>query len=142
MQNFSKLKTTLIAALCVTMTCGTISAQDTDLSAQRNEALQFLPVNGEKIDHNGIIVNPTPHEITLRQNNGALDVSAGISIDDKKHKFSGDVAFAGQFGDDPVKLTIDFGNKPAKKAGIEPISGAYALTIDSNGITVTGYDST
>ena len=111
MQNFSKLKTTLIAALCVTMTCGTISAQDTDLSAQRNEAIQFLPVNGEKIDHNGIIVNPTPHEITLRQNNGALDVSAGISIDDKKHKFSGDVAFAGQFGDDPVKLTIDFGNR-------------------------------
>ena len=106
MQNFSKLKTTLIAALCVTMTCGTISAQDTDLSAQRNEALQFLPVNGEKIDHNGIIVNPTPHEITLRQNNGALDVSAGISIDDKKHKFAGDVAFAGQFGDGPVKLTI------------------------------------
>lgn len=142
MQNFSKLKTTLIAALCVTMTCGTISAQDTDLSAQRNEALQFLPVNGEKIDHNGIIVNPTPHEITLRQNNGALDVSAGISIDDKKHKFSGDVAFAGQFGDDPVKLTIDFGKKLAKKAGIEPISGAYALTIDSNGITVTGYDET
>ena len=88
MQNISKLKTTLIAALCVTMTCGTISAQDTDLSAQRKEALQFLPVNGEKIDHDGIIINPTPHKITLRQNNGALDVSAGISIDDKKHKFS------------------------------------------------------
>ena len=42
--------------------CGTFSAQESefDLASQRSEAQDVFAVPGKKLDHKGIIINPTP----------------------------------------------------------------------------------
>lgn len=137
MKNKKKLLTTFIASILV---CGNIFAQDTDfdLSSQRSESQDVAKVPGQKIDHKGLIINPTPQNITIDQS-GELDITKGIQLGDKKGKFSQDFKFT-TLDKKGVKLTIDFGEKLAKKHGIKDISGAYSLTINKNGILITGYD--
>ena len=59
----------LAAWVAGALICGNLSAQETDfdLSSQRSEAQNILPVPGKKTDHQGIVISPTPHQITLRQ---------------------------------------------------------------------------
>lgn len=137
MANKRNLLTALAAGILL---CGNLSAQENefDLSAQRSESQDVLKVPGQKLDHKGLIINPTPHHLQLDQS-GKLDFSGGIRLTDKQGKFSNDLGFitAGKKG---AKLTIDFGPEAAAKAGVKDISGAYALTISPKGIAITGYD--
>lgn len=138
MAKSKKLLTALAAGVFL---CGNLAAQENgfDLGSQRSESQHVMMVPGQKLDHKGLIINPTPHHMTLG-NGGKLDLSKGVSLTDKQGKFAGDLGFvtAGKKG---AKLTIDFGPEIAAKAGVKDISGAYALSIGKKGITITGYDA-
>lgn len=129
-----------VAALACTLLGGSAFAQEAefDLSSQRSEAQDVFVIPGKKIDHQGIIINPTPQQMSVDRA-ASLDVSAGLVVIDKKKCFSGDLSFITP-QKKGVKLTIDFGGKAAVRQGIKPLSGAYAMTIDKRGIRIMGYD--
>lgn len=129
-----------MAGVICAMACSNLLAQETefDLSSQRLEIQQVLPVPGKKIDHQGIIINPTPHKLTVVRNN-MLDIAGGLVLKDKQEKFAEDLKFL-TLTKKGVKLTIDFGKKVALKQGVREISGAYTMRIDKKGITIVGYD--
>lgn len=129
-----------MAGVICAMACSNLLAQETefDLSSQRLEIQQVLPVPGKKIDHQGIIINPTPHKLTVDRNN-MLDIAGGLVLKDKQEKFAEDLKFL-TLTKKGVKLTIDFGKKVALKQGVKEISGAYTMRIDKKGVTIVGYD--
>lgn len=129
----------MAGAICA-LACSNLLAQEAefDLSSQRLEIQQVLPVPGKKIDHQGIIINPTPHKLTVDRNN-MLDMTSGLVLKDKQDKFSQDLGFI-PLAKKGVKLTIDFGKKAALKQGVKEVSGAYAMHIDKKGISIVGYD--
>lgn len=125
----------MLAALCGTMT---ISADDFDLTSQRGEVQEFNAVPGHKVDHQGLIINPTPQSIQ-RPNNGILNATGGFALNDRQQKFGRDLDFINHNAKG-LPLNIDFGEKQAAKAGVKPVSGAYLLNIGPKGIDITGYD--
>lgn len=139
MKKTSYKKSLIAGAMCL-LSCSNLLAQEAefDLSSQRLEIQDVLPVPGKKIDHQGIIINPTPHQLAVDRSN-TLDISTGLVLKDKQNKFSGDLEFLSLTGKG-VKLTIDFGKKAALKQGVKEVSGAYAMHIGKKGITITGYD--
>ena len=111
------------------------SAQDNDfdLNSQRSEKQDVLPVSGKKIDHHGLVINPTPQQIEVSQTD-RLNASQGFSITDSKKRFSQHLVQAGiKQNAKGCRLTIDFGEKAARKANVKASSGAYALTINKKG---------
>ncbi len=128
------------AGIACALMYGGASAQEAefDLSSQRSEIQNVLPVPGKKLDHKGIIINPTPQVMTL-SGGKHLDISGGIAVKDKQKTFANDLDFVTLNGKG-VKLNIDFGAKAARKLGVKETSGAYALTIDEKGISIMGYD--
>ena len=131
----------IIAVVACALACGNLAAQETDfdLASQRSEVQSVLPVTGKKLDHQGIIINPTPHQISVDRTN-VWDVSGGFALKDKQKKFAGDFGFT-TIAKKGVKLSVDFGGKAAAKAGVKEVSGAYALTVDKKGVTIVGYDA-
>ena len=130
----------LLTALLAAAFSG-VQAQDDgfDLSSQRGEKQDVNVVPGKKLDHHGIVINPTPHNFNV-QTDVLLNLANGVNIVDKQHKFADDLGFlkANKKG---VRLTIDFGVKQAQKAGLKKmVSGAYLLTADKKGINIVGYD--
>ena len=93
------------------------SAQDNDfdLNSQRSEKQDVLPVSGKKIDHHGLVINPTPQQIEVSQTD-RLNASQGFSIKDSKKRFSQHLVQAGiKQNAKGCRLTIDFGEKAAVK---------------------------
>lgn len=131
---------TLFAALLMATLATNVQAQENgfDLNAQRKESQEVNMIPGKKIDHQGIVVNPTPHLFNVDKTKW-LDLAQGVAVVDKKGKFADDVKFltAAKNG---VKMTIDFGMKLAAKSGVKPVTGAYKMTINEKGIAITGYD--
>ena len=80
------------ASAALLLMSGNVNAQEEsfDLSSQRSEIQDVLPVPGKKIDHNGIIVNPVPHKMTIDSKN-TLDVSLGFNVNDRQNKFGNDL---------------------------------------------------
>lgn len=128
-------KVILAAMLMAAFAQGT---QAQDLSGQRSEKQDVHMIPGKKLDHHGLIVSPTPHLLNVDAAN-RLDLQKGVKVIDKKGKFADDVKFltANAKG---IRLTIDFGEKLAAKAGVKPVSGAYSLKADAKGIQIVGYD--
>ena len=60
-----KHKKLIITWMACASVCMNLSAQDADfdLSSQRSEAQDVLAVPGKKLDHQGIIINPMPHQL-------------------------------------------------------------------------------
>lgn len=111
---------------------------DFDFSTQRGESQVVNHVPGKKIDHKGLIINPTPHEISVDKS-AKLPFAQGFAIKDAKKNFTTDLAFLTQ-NVKGVKFSIDFGAKLAAKAKVKAVSGAYALNINKNGVSIIGYD--
>lgn len=130
----------LTALATATLACGSVSAQESefDLTSQRSESQNVLMVPGKKLDHKGLIINPTPHHLTVLENE-KLDIANGISLKDKQKKFANDLGFL-SLGKKGATLTLDFGAKAATKHGVKNISGAYAMSISNKGISIIGYD--
>ena len=137
MTNYKK---TLFAGIAGVLMCSNLYAQETnfDLSSQRSEKQDVLPVPGRKIDHQGLVINPTPQKLSLIGNE-KLDISQGFILKDKQKKFTNDLNFV-TFNKNGAKLIVDFGKKVAEKQKVKDVSGAYALNIHKNGISITGYD--
>ena len=136
----TKNRKTIVALLAMIFTCGTHYAQDTgfDLSTQRSESQDILDVPGEKIDHKGLIINPTPHVLNTTEGK-QLNISKGISLKDIKGGFANDLSFV-SLTKKGTSLAIDYGADIAAKHGVKAVSGAYALEINNKGINIIGYD--
>lgn len=134
------IKSALAAALAVAVSTVPVVAQDDgfDLASQRGEVQEFNPVNGHKIDHKGLVINPTPQSIEWPYT-GILNASGGFKVKDKQKSFSDDLGFLKQ-APKGLPLEIDYGVKQAKKAGVKDVEGAYVLNIGPNDVKITGYD--
>ena len=127
------------------MFCSNASAQDNefDLSSQRGEKQDVVTIPGKKVDHQGLIINPTPHNLLKAE--GSLDVRRGYRLVDKKKRFSlqqAQLAAEGiKFAADGVKLVVDFDAQKAVKNGVKATSGAYTMSIGNKGVTILGYDA-
>lgn len=130
----------MTAGLLSTALCSAAWAQDTefDLSSQRSEIQDVLPVPGHKADHKGWTVNPTPQQMVFK-GTGALDVTRGFQLKDRQHRFTADLSFL-TLNKKGIRLTIDYGARIAGKSQVRPVSGAYALTVGDKGVSITGYD--
>lgn len=117
-----------------------LSAQDDefDLSSQRSESQFVNPVPGNKVDHNGLVINPTPHEMEVSQTK-VLNIGRGLRLEDVKGKFKDDLGFA-KLRYAGIDFKIDYGKKAVKKYGVRPVSGAYVLQINLDGVVIAGYD--
>jgi len=139
MKRMNCKKSLAIWTACVCI-CGSLWAQETDfdLTTQRSEAQDIWAVPGKKLDHQGIIINPTPQKLVFNGKN-KLDISGGIYLKDKQGKFSEDLNFitSGRKG---VKLFIDFGPEIASKYGVKELAEAYVLKVGDEGISIVGYD--
>lgn len=110
-----KIKSLLILFILLEIIPDNLMAQENiDLATQRKEVQRILKIPGEKRNHRGIFVNPMPHVMRL-DTTSFLDVSGSY------------------------KLTIKQGEKQVKH-GVKPLSGAYTLTIDKNGVIIRAYD--
>lgn len=138
MKKTGLILTAALMTLGAPMTVSAAADDAFDLDAQRGEVQLVNPVPGQKLDHHGIIINPTPQSIT-RPNNGILNASGGFKVVDKKKAFSGDINFLKQ-APKGIELVIDYGEKVAKKAGVKPTDGAYALSIGPKKVVITGYN--
>lgn len=145
-QNFTypkmmtRTKTFALLAACLCSPVSLFSQEtDFDLNSQRSEVQNVWKVPGKKIDHKGLIINPTPHALSLASSEMPLDITSGFALKDKQGRFTSDLNFL-SLQKKGVKLTIDFGKKQALKANVKEVSGAYALQVTSKGITITGYD--
>lgn len=134
-----KITKLMASAALIVSAAMTASAQDDgfDLSSQRGEVQEYNAVPGKKLDHKGLVLNPTPQN--LKRAEGVLNISKGIALKDKQNKFAGDVDFL-TLSPKGVKLTIDFGEKVAKKAGVKLIDGAYSLVINNKEIKIVGFN--
>lgn len=128
----------LVCLLAASLTLGTIAmqAQDVDLDFQRSESRDVLPVPGHKVDHHGIVINPTPQSLT-RDDSRQIDISRGFRLKDRHGKFP---AVIERLSDDGVPLSVDYGTKAAHKHGVKAVSGAYVLSVGKRGVSVWGYD--
>lgn len=131
-------KKSLSAAVACLILGGSLSAQETDfdLSSQRSEVQHVLAVPGKKIDHRGIVVNPTPQKMTFDRDR-RLDISKGLNL--KNSAYAEELSFV-PLSRRGVRLEIDFGAEAAARRGVKAVSGAYALRIDGDGISIVGYD--
>ena len=119
-----------------------VTAQESDfnLDSQRSEKQDVLAVPGHKIDHHGLVINPTPQKIEVDAT-ARLDASLGFAAKGDCSKFDVQLAKAGiKLNSKGTPLNIQFGKKVAQKAGITTTSGAYTLTIDKHGVKICGYD--
>lgn len=133
------LKSILTLAIASAVASGIpAAADDFDLGSQRSEKTEVNPVPGHKVDHHGIVINPTPQSIT-RPNTGVLNTSGGFKVKDKTKKFANDLGFLRQ---EPkgLPVEIDFGKKQADKAKVNAVSGAYLLSVGPDKISITGRD--
>lgn len=129
----------LAACLCCSTAVFAQETGDFDLSTQRSEDQNVFKVPGKKIDHQGLVINPTPQSLLLLSDERPLDISAGFSLKDKQGCFASDFEFL-TLEKKGAAITIDFGQKQARKANVKEVSGAYALQINAKGISITGYD--
>lgn len=130
----------IIAAACSTSLPA--SAQF-DLSSQRKEIQNFLKVPGHKIDHKGIIINPTPHELTV-DSTKSVNIASGFNVESKTLKtFGNDFATLGiPVSKGGLKLKVEVNANKAAKTGIKEPKGSYSLTIDSKGVNIIARENT
>ena len=135
----NKLRFMFAMALAATLSLGAAMAQD--LSSQRGESQDLGEILGHKVDHGGLVINPTPqHLYTLRSL--PLDITKGVALKGKEAKtFSSEVDFVKQ-SCKGAKLTINYVKGGWSADDEMPNkSGSYALTVHHReGITIKAYD--
>ena len=103
------IKNNLLLTALFTAACGSAFAQTEsfDLNSQRGEKQDVNMVPGKLLDHHGIVVNPTPHNLNMDMQTWT-DLSAGVKLIDKAGKFTNDIDFLKQNAKG-TPLTIVFG---------------------------------
>ncbi|MCM1110080.1 MAG: beta-N-acetylglucosaminidase domain-containing protein [Clostridium sp.] len=127
----------LMAALMVAAALPSgVSAQGFDLSSQRKESRHVNPVPGQKIDHKGLVINPTPQSVEIDAEK-FYNFPAVSKIKDPKNRYASEIA---ELVTRPVDLSVELNAKKAVKLGVKPETGAYWLNIGKKGIEIVGYD--
>lgn len=124
-----------ILAIMLTTSATAITAAEFDLSSQRKEIRTVNPVPGEKTDHHGFPINPTPQSMTI-------DNTKAYTLTNTPKQKSCDntlMADAARAGVSSISYDISYGKRKLPKS-VKPVSGAYTLTIDKNGAHINGYD--
>lgn len=128
-----------LAAATFALTPGAVAQDTFDFDTQRGEKQEYNKVPGQKVDHKGLVINPTPQSIE-RPNTGVLNISGGFKVKDKQKAFSAkDLSFL-NLTPKGIEIDIDFGPKVAAKAEVQDLSGAYALSIGPKKITINAFD--
>lgn len=135
----SKELIALTAALTMAAAANAQTDGGFDLGSQRKEKQSWQQVPGHKIDHKGMVISPTPKSIITDESKAYAFPSGkkAPKVKDVQKAFSKEIY---TLLPKDVDLTIDFGAKAAAKAGVEAKDGAYVLTINKKGITITGYN--
>ena len=111
MRKIRKVWSVLMASMLV---CGGLAAQENgfDLSTQRSESQEVNRVPGQALDHQGLIINPTPHSLK-RVGEGTLDISGGFKLKGKQSAPAGEADFL-TLNKKGVTLKMEFGAKQAE----------------------------
>lgn len=133
----------LLAAAATAMLTSLPAAAQFDLSSQRKEVQNYLKVPGHKVDHQGVIINPTPHELNVNADQKA-SVADGFKFDKKALQvFKDDFTTVGiPVSDKGLKVKTAYGAKEAAKAGVKAKRGAYSLKVEPKGVEINAYDET
>ena len=131
-----KILVAFVLSLC-TFTVVQAQENDFDLGCQRSEIQSITPVPGKKIDHHGLVINPTPRHLRLTSGN-TVDISAGVHLIQpiSKRKLTSDYRNELTFlslSSKGFPLQIQLVEKPLvvdvvskKQANVD---GAYSLTV-------------
>ena len=134
----NKLRFLFAVAVMALFSLGTSMAQD--LSSQRGERQDVGEMLGHKVDHGGLVINPTPqHLYTLRSL--PLDITNGVVLKGEAKNFATEIDFIKQ-SRKGVKLIIEYlkGGWSAEDE-MPQKSGSYTLTVHHReGITIKAYD--
>ena len=138
-----KILVAFVLSLC-TFTVVQAQENDFDLGSQRSEIQSITPVPGKKIDHHGLVINPTPRHLRLTSGN-TVDISAGVHLIQpiSKRKLTSDyrneLTFLSLFSKG-FPLQIQLVEKPfvvdvvsKKQANVD---GAYSLTVSQKEIRI------
>ena len=137
MNRLTKTLTLCVAALSLSTI---VSAQEVDLTSQRGESQSVGNMLGEKLDHGGLIINPTPHKVAMTRSM-PLDVSGGVALSGKAKSYANNIDFLKQTKSG-VKLSIAINKKELANVGVpeECMEGAYTLNISLEGIDIIAAD--
>ena len=131
------LKTILavVVSLCTTLT---INAQD--LSSQRGESQELGALLGHRVDHAGLVINPTPQSLNVLRSLPA-DISKGVALQGVAKNFAEELSFLKQ-NKRGLKLAITYAEQGFDKDAETPNkSGAYILKVNhASGIAIEAYD--
>ena len=133
-----KLRLLVTLAAVAMMSLTTATAQD--LSSQRGEKQDVGVLLGHKVDHGGLVINPTPQHIyTLRSL--PLDISNGVVLKGDAKAYAADIDFI-KHGRKGAKLTIvNTGGTWATEDEMPHKGGSYTLTVHHReGITIKAFD--
>ena len=134
----NKLRFLFAVVAVATLSLGTSMAQD--LSSQRGERQDVGEMLGHKVDHGGLVINPTPqHLYTLRSL--PLDITNGVVLKGEAKNFATEIDFIKQ-SRKGAKLTIEYLKDGWSAEDEMPQkSGSYTLTVHHReGITIKAYD--
>lgn len=125
----------VVVAVCTTLT---INAQD--LSSQRGESQDLGSLLGHRVDHAGLVINPTPQSLYLLRSIPA-DISRGVVLNGEAKMFAEELSFLPQ-NKKGLKLTITYPKRGFDKDDETPNkSGAYILKVNhASGISIEAYD--
>ena len=138
-----KILVAFVLSLC-TFTVVQAQENDFDLGSQRSEIQSITPVPGKKIDHHGLVINPTPRHLRLTSGN-TVDISVGVHLIQpiSKRKLTSDYRNELTFlslSSKGFPLQIQLVEKPLvvdvvskKRANVD---GAYSLTISPREIRI------
>lgn len=136
------LETLRFAALtlCVAATPPLIAQDVFDLGSQRGERQAWQHVPGEKVDHHGIVINPTPVDMAVDPSE-QVDVASGIRPGKGCAAYEADIRRLGmRESKNGLRLDIVCDPKVAVKAGVARKSGAYTLALGKKGVKITAGD--
>ena len=116
---------TIVLVLSFVISIPSILAQD--LSSQRGESQSLGKMLGSKLDHNGLVINPTPQIILSSKDccekalpnggfelNNVLEVYNGVKLLGRGDEFVSDIDFV-PLSDNGVSLRIEYGEKKSQK---------------------------
>ena len=135
----TKFFPTLLGAMALTLAIAPAAKADEsfDLSSQRSEEQTVNRVPGHKVDHQGLVINPTPQSLTRGQ--GKLNASRGFNI--SAPRGTEIPSFIKTTTKGGARLTVSTSGPAADKAGVKDVDGAYVLTISPKGAAITARDA-
>ena len=108
-----------------------------DLSLQRGEKQDVGVLLGEKLYHDGLVINPTPHELVRLD--GKCSVMGGVVLNAQASEYKEELDFL-TINTEGIPLYISYGDDVVAHNRVKPLSGAYILEISSAAIDIKAYD--